>query len=127
MKDLNMVALVGRIVRDVETPQGSGPARFAIAVSCPRKQGETFVDEPSFIDCEYWHRSVLPFLTKGKQVSIAGTLKQDRWEKDGQKHSRLIVVAQDLQLLGSKEGAQEGKPAAAAGPSVDDFPDDIPF
>ena len=142
MRDTNIVALVGRLVRDVDLPQGNGPARFSIAVSDSKKQGETWVDDPSFFDVTYWHKSALPFLLKGKQVVVAGHLKQDRWEQDGQKRSKVVIVADDIQLLGGNAGqgeargpAEASRPVSAAsgtakpGPASldDDFTDDIPF
>lgn len=132
MKDLNHVDLIGRLTRDAEAPQGSGPARFAIAVNRPKKQGDGYIDEASFIDLEYWHKSALPYLVKGKQIAVSGEIRQDRWEKDGQKHSRIVVVANDIQLLGGREdsasrGEPQQGPAAAASSGGDEFTDDIPF
>jgi single-strand DNA-binding protein len=149
MKDLNQVALVGRLTRDAEAPQGSGPARFSIAVNRPKKQGDSYVDEASFIDCEYWHKSLLPYLVKGKQIAVQGELRQERWNdrESGAARSKLVVVAQDIQLLGSREeGHSEAQtstagkvPATAAASAApprgapaqaslgDEFTDDIPF
>jgi single-strand DNA-binding protein len=42
-------------------------------------------------------------------VLIEGRLKLDRWEKDGQKHSKLRVVGERLQMLGSRDGGGGGK------------------
>lgn len=95
-----------------------------------------------------------PYLTKGKMILIAGHLKQDRWEKDGQKFSRIKIEVEEVQLLGGNSsenpnssnggnGAQfsampqnqvtppQTAPAAPApDPSLfnnDDYPEDIPF
>ncbi|MBL8968254.1 MAG: single-stranded DNA-binding protein [Spirochaetaceae bacterium] len=149
MADLNSVSLVGRLTRDVEAPAGNGPARFSVAVNRRVKQGEQWTDEASFFDIEYWHKSILSYLTKGKQIAIRGELKQDRWQDrtTGENRSKIIIVAQDVQLLGGQ--AQEGQGGAQAASSAcgyqkpaagatagqggapagkpDDFTDDIPF
>ena len=54
------------------------------------------------------------YLVKGKQIAVVGHLKQDRWEKDGQKFSKVSIVAEEVQLLGGKgdgdQGGSQGKP-----------------
>jgi single-strand DNA-binding protein len=70
-------------------------------------------------------------------VLIEGRLKLDRWEKDGQKHSKLKVVGERLQMLGSREGGRGGRSTAAQSQDDDSeqyMPaggpppsDDIPF
>lgn len=47
--------------------------------------------------------SLKQYLVKGKSVAVEGILKQDRWEKDGQKHSRVRIIAESLQLLGGRD------------------------
>lgn len=72
MRDLNRVILIGRLTRDAEAPAGNGPTRLSIAVNRSRKDGDQYVDEASFIDLEYWHKSLTPYLTKGKQIAALG-------------------------------------------------------
>jgi single-strand DNA-binding protein len=63
-------------------------------------------------------------LTKGTQITVSGYLKQDRWEKDGQKQSRVQVVADMVQVPNvSKKDAD--KVAEAFGGEA--FPEDNPF
>lgn len=60
----------------------------------------------SFLDATLWGEQATklhPYLKKGKQVAIVGELKQRRWEKDGQKHSRVGISVRFLQLLDSRE------------------------
>jgi single-strand DNA-binding protein len=150
MTDLNTVTIIGRLTRDAEQPSAErAPLRFSIAVNRSKKQGDQFVDEANYFDIEYWHRSILPHLTKGKQVAITGELRQDRWtDKDGATRSKVVISARDIQLLGgSKSGhgeAQEGpgkessqggreRPAVPSGArgggnqEDDGFGDEIPF
>ena len=49
------------------------------------------------------------YMTKGKQVGVDGSLHQDRWEKDGQNMSRVVVNADNIQLLGG--GTEQSSPA----------------
>ena len=111
MTDLNDVILIGRITKDVGSDErsfsyiGNGTAKAiaSLAVNRSVKKGDSWEDEVSYIDCEIWGKTAENLkdkLVKGKQVCIHGYIKQDRWEKDGQKQSRLKVVAESVQLLG---------------------------
>lgn len=149
MTDVNSVNVIGRLTRDLGENDfgyvGTGTARanVSIAVNRSKKQGDEWVDEVSYFDITIWGKTaenLKPYLTKGKQ-------KQDRWEKDGQKHSRVSIVADVVQLLGGKSesnsdgGYQQSysqnqqsaftprnnAPAAPEEPSSEDFPEDIPF
>ena len=160
--DLNHVVLIGRITRDLGADErsfgyvGNGQARanVSIAVNRSHKSGEQYVEEANFFDVTIWGKTaenLKPYLTKGKQICVDGYLKQDRWEKDGQKFSKVSIVANNVQLLGGKSdggpvtgGASGGfQPRAAIpnqtpasmpgygsdlyGSSGSDFPEDIPF
>lgn len=132
MKDLNMCVFVGRLTRDAELKYTSGGAAivsFALAVNGSEKQGEKWVDRASFFDFAYFGKAaeaVHPYLTKGQQVSVVSSAKQDRWEKDGQKHSRVVFVAQNVQLVGGKRDArQDGGQVSPDQPAA--FQDDILF
>jgi single-strand DNA-binding protein len=112
--DINHVVLVGRLTRDAElkyTANGQAVCKFSIAVNRSRKNGDQWVDEASFFDVTLWGRqgeAVNQYLVKGKQVGIDGELRQDRWEQDGQKRSRVDIVANNLQLLGGGAGGGQG-------------------
>jgi len=143
MADINRVVLVGRLTRDAElkyTSAGQAVCKFSIAVNRRKKTGDQWVDEPNFFDVVLWGRqgeTLNQYLVKGKQVGIDGELRQDRWEQDGQNRSRVEIVANNLQLLGSGAGnssngggssfvnRQENAPAVDNG--SDGFTDDIPF
>ena len=111
--DLNHVVLIGRITRDLGADErsfgyvGNGQARanVSIAVNRSHKSGEQYVEEANFFDVTIWGKTaenLKPYLTKGKQICVDGYLKQDRWEKDGQKFSKVSIVANNVQLLGGK-------------------------
>ena len=153
MTDINNVTLIGRLTRDLGendfaySNSGTARANVSIAVNRAKKQGDEWVDEVSFFDVVIWGKTaenLKPYLTKGKQICVSGHLKQDRWEKDGQRHSRISVVADMVHLCGGKSdgsgnyqnggagGNQSFKPAsnannAAMGASGEEFQEDIPF
>jgi len=144
MADLSIAVLVGRLTRDSElkyTPSGAAVCHFSVATSSKKKKGEQWVEEASFWDIELWGKqgeSLNQYLVKGKQVAIEGSMRQDRWEQDGQSRMKVIINANSVQLLGSKSGSQSSStgtsdqgtkqgPAAKPGPASDDFSDDIPF
>ena len=60
-------------------------------------------------------------------MAVQGELRQDRWEKDGQKHSKIQVFVSSIQLLGG--GKREGSvaPTEAGGRPSEVYNDDIPF
>ncbi|MBQ1983496.1 MAG: single-stranded DNA-binding protein [Spirochaetaceae bacterium] len=111
MADLNHVTLIGRLTRDAElkyTPGGLAISSFSIAVNRRRKNGDQWVDEVSYFDINLYGKpaeSLKQYLTKGKQVAVDGELRQDRWEKDGQNHSRIYIAANNVQLLGGNSGS----------------------
>ncbi|MDY5932299.1 MAG: single-stranded DNA-binding protein [Candidatus Ornithospirochaeta sp.] len=111
--DLNVVALVGRLTRDSEmrySQNGGALVRFSIAVNRGKRNADgRWEDEPNFFDCVYFGKSaeaVNAYLTKGRQVSIQGELRQSRWESDGQSRSRVEIFVNSLSLLSS--GQQTG-------------------
>jgi len=141
MADMSVAIIVGRLTREAElkyTNSGQALLKFAVATSTRRKKGDQWIDEPSFWDVELWGKqgeSLNPYLNKGKLVAVEGSMRQDRWEKEGVQHMKVVVNANSVQLLGSNEQHQ-GQPAKTqevaqppkqGKPEPDDFSDDIPF
>lgn len=109
--DINKVVLVGRLTRDAEqsyTQSGFALLKFSIAVNRSRKQGDQWVEEANFFDVTVFGRqgeAIASYMTKGKQVGVEGQLRQDRWEaQDGTKRSKVTIDANNVQLLGSRDG-----------------------
>ena len=130
MADLNTISVCGRLTRDLDERAfgyvGSGTAKlnFSIAV------GDGYGDKKytNYFDVTVWGKpaeSLKNYLGKGKQVNICGRLRQDRWESNGEKKSKVYIVAENVQLLG---GGQSGstQPAQASNNGAD-FPEDIPY
>jgi single-strand DNA-binding protein len=153
--DINRVVLVGRLTRDAElryTASGQPVSNISLAINQRRKRDEQWVDEAHFFDAVVWGKtaeSLAPYLKKGKQIGVEGELRQNRWEQDGQKRSRVEIFTTNIQLLGSRNDGGSGSdfdppPRDASGPgdpggpggqssdaggipSADQFDDDIPF
>ena len=121
MASYNRVILVGNLTRDPELryiQSGMAVTDVGLAVNDRRKTatGE-WVEEVTFVDVTVWGRqaeTVSEYLTKGSPVLFEGRLKLDSWEKDGQKHSKLKVVCERMQMLGGR-GGQGGRRRTAAG------------
>jgi len=156
MASFNKVILMGNLTRDPElrsTSGGQSVCKFSLAVSrvYKGKDGEK-KEETSFIDIEAWNRQaevIAQYCTKGKPLMVEGRLKLDQWEdkQSGQKRSKLGVVLETFQFVGSRSDGEGGSAprqnyestsppnretapapaaaAAAAGP--EDIDEDVPF
>ena len=125
MASFNRVILLGNVTRDLElryTPSGLAVTDLGLAVNDKRKNaaGE-FVEEVTFVDVTLWGRTAevaSEYLSKGSPVLIEGRLKLDSWEaNDGQKRSKLKVVGEKMQLLGSRGGGGAGGGGGSGGGS----------
>jgi single-strand DNA-binding protein len=111
MASFNRVILLGNITRDIEVrylQSGMAVADIGLAVNDRRKgQNGEWIEEVTFVDVTMWGRTAEvagEYLGKGSPVLIEGRLKLDTWEKDGQKRSKLHVVCERMQMVGSKSG-----------------------
>lgn len=116
MASFNRVILVGNMTRDPELryiASGTAVSDIGLAVNDRVKKGDQWVEETTFVDVTLWGRTAEianEYLSKGSPVLIEGRLKLDRWEKEGQKHSKLKVIGERLQMLGGRgEGGQGGR------------------
>jgi single-strand DNA-binding protein len=151
MASFNKVILLGNLTRDPEvryTPKGSAVADLGIAVNrqYTLENGEKR-EEVTFVDVTFWGRTAEvagEYLKKGRSVFVEGRLQLDTWDdkQSGQKRSKLKVIGETMQMLGSPRsggaanGGDEGdragragKPSAppkAAAPAEADE-DEIPF
>ncbi len=150
MASFNKVILVGNLTRDPElryTPKGTAIAKIGLAVNrvWTNEAGEK-KEEVTFVDVDVFGRTaenVGQYMRKGRPILVEGRLRLDQWDdkQTGQKRSRLGVVAETVQFLGSPAGAEGGAPTAsrvarpaasapAAEPVEGDGPpesDDVPF
>lgn len=142
--DINRVTLVGRLTRDPELrhlPSGSPVLQLGLAVN-GRQKDETgnWVDKPNFFDVKIFGNQaemLSQHLAKGRRVGIDGRLDWSSWEKDGQKRSKVEVVAFQVQFLDSRGDGEQGQyiPTSDVAADQSDFArsgaastdDDIPF
>jgi single-strand DNA-binding protein len=164
MANLNSVHLMGNLTRDPEvryTPKGTAVCDISLAINRtlpPEQEGGERREETTYVDVTLWGKTAEnagKYLAKGRSVFVDGRLALETWDdkQTGQKRSRLKVVAESLQFLGSKptgqgqaEASTEAKPETkqannkrqapapaaqkskpARDPDLDAEPDDIPF
>ena len=112
MASYNRVVLVGNMTRDVELrtiQSGKSVAEIGLAVNerRPDPNGSGWIEEANFFDVTVWGRNaevLRDYTRKGSSILVEGRLKQDTWEQDGQKRSKVKVVADRVLLLGSRGG-----------------------
>ena len=117
MASVNKVMLIGNLTRDPEvryTPKGSAVADVGLAINryFTMENGEKR-EETTFVDVVLWGRQAelaQQYLSKGRPVYIEGRLQLDSWEdkNTGQKRSKLRVVGENMQFLGSPKDSGGG-------------------
>ncbi len=117
MASFNKVILLGNLTRDPEvryTPKGSAVCDLGLAVNRQYSldNGEKR-EEVTYVDVVLWARLAEiagEYLKKGRPVFIEGRLQLDSWDdkQSGQKRSKLRVVGETMQLLGSRPSAATG-------------------
>lgn len=142
--DLNQCNFIGRLGADPETrymPSGEPICSFRIAVGWKTKdkEGAEWVSITAFSKLA---EICGQYLKKGSQVFVSGRMKTDEYEKDGVKRYTTKIVADRMQMLGSRGDSQgssgyapQSAPPAQRTPqpqrqqsaSFDDLEDDIPF
>lgn len=155
MASVNKVILLGNLGRDPETrysPDGAAITNVSIATSRKYKDSSGQLQEET-----EWHRVVFfgrlaeiagEYLRKGRPVYVEGRLKTRKWtDKEGNDKYSTEIVAESMQLLGSREGGGGGADADEAGgrgaqregggraaggakqqaPNIAEMDDDIPF
>src|SRR4030095_14779295 len=110
MANFNKVMLMGNLTRDPEvryTTKGTAVAEIGLAVNrIYSSENNEKREETTFVDVTLWGRTAEvagEYLKKGRPVFIEGRLQLDSWEdkQSGQKRSKLRVVAEGMQLIGS--------------------------
>ncbi len=149
-RGVNKVILVGNLGKDPEVrfaPSGSAMANITVATTESWKDKQTGEKQEK----TEWHRVVFfnrlaeivgEYLKKGSQVYIEGRIQTRKWQgKDGQDRYTTEIVANEMQMLGSRSGggdtawnapqdsapAQQAAAPEASTPPSDDFDDDVPF
>src|SRR5581483_5368791 len=155
-RSVNQVILMGNLTRDPDLrqiPSGQSVCSFSLALNRAYKgQNGEWQEATDYIDVVAWGplaERVSQYVTKGRRVLVQGRLQSRSWEQEGQKRSKVEVLANDVTFLDSRGGgdnaadvtpepAAEDKPKASKNPKKDDVViedigdepinlDDIPF
>jgi single-strand DNA-binding protein len=112
-RSVNKVILIGRLGKDAEskfTPSGTSVSTFSIATSWRQKDQQTgeWKEHTDWHNIVLWRaENVAPYLLKGTQVYIDGRLQTRNYEnKEGKKVYVTEVVANELILLGGRQGGE---------------------
>lgn len=104
MSDLNMTIVSGRLTRDPElrhTASGQAVTQFTMASNRIWKNTAGKQEETIFIDVVVWGKqaeTVSNILRKGRYAMVTGRLKQDNWEHEGQRRSKIVINADKVDL-----------------------------
>jgi single-strand DNA-binding protein len=149
-RSFNQVILMGNLTRDPElrtTPNGQSVCSFSLALNRSYKGADgNWQEATDYVDVVAWGplgERVAQYLNKGRPCLVNGRLQSRSWEQEGQKRSKVEVVANDVTFLGGRGEGDGGAPAPAASASkpskkeddvviedIGDEPinlDDIPF
>lgn len=155
MANVNQVNLIGRLTRDPELryiQSGTAVTEISIAINKEwfDKATNAKKKKVTFVDVTCWAKTaeaVCQYMSKGREIFISGELELDQWETpDGDKRSKLKVVAAFVQFLGGKDkdggGGQrdqgrpepseagrpgQGRPAPSTDWDADAVEEDVPF
>lgn len=148
-RGINKVILIGNLGGDPELknlPSGNAVVNFSVATSESWKDKQT----GAHVEKTEWHRIVMynrlaevagEYLKKGSKVYLEGRLQTRKWQsEDGMEHYTTEIVANQMQMLDSRPGAdqdathaqpqsapQQSAPQQQPDSSLDDWDDDIPF
>jgi single-strand DNA-binding protein len=136
---MNVFIASGNLGKDLDlrvTPNGKSVGSFPL----PVKQGYGEYEKVSWVDCKLLGDradKLAPYLLKGKPVTVQGEFVLETWEKGGIKHSKPVVIVNNLDMHNSGESGANRSPGRrgdqpelahkASTPTIDAFDDDIPF
>ena len=108
-RSFNQVVIMGNLTRDPDLrqiPSGQSVCSFSLALNRSFKDKEgNWQEATDYVDVVAWAalgERVAQYVTKGRPVLVSGRLQSRQWEQDGQKRSKLEVVATDVTFLGGR-------------------------
>ena len=144
--NINRVVLTGNLTRDPELrTTGGGTPVCSLRIACNTRRRDAsgeWVDKPNYFDVTVWGaqgENCATYLQKGRPVALDGRLEWREWQdQQGNKRQAVDIIADSVQFLGSRDGAENGggrfggsdvptdtgdfEPVAAGGDSDDDIP-----
>ena len=114
-RSFNQVILMGNLTRDPElrqTPNGQNVCSFSLALNRSYKGADgNWQEATDYVDVVAWGplgERIAQYLSKGRPCLVNGRLQSRSWEQEGQKRSKIEVVAQDVTFLGGTGGSDNG-------------------
>ncbi|CAN5617377.1 single-stranded DNA-binding protein [soil metagenome] len=124
-RSVNQVFLMGNLTRDPELrqiPSGQSVVSFSLALNRSYKdQSGEWKEATDYIDCVAWAQlaeRIAQYLSKGRRCLVQGRLQYRSWEQDGQKRSKVEVIANDVTFLDA--------PTGGSGQQADNQKDEVP-
>ena len=138
-RSINQVILMGNLTRDPDlrqTPNGQSVCSFSLALNRSYKdQNDEWKEVTDFVDIVAWAglgERVAQYLSKGRRCLVQGRLQSRSWEQDGQKRSKVEVLANDVTFLdgGNRSGdnsdySQESKSQSSKSAKSSTKKDDV--
>lgn len=128
-RSLNQVILMGNLTRDPElrqTPSGQQVCSFSLALNRSYKdQNGDWQEATDYIDVVAWGplgERVAQYLSKGRRALVQGRLQSRSWEQEGQKRSKVEVLASDVTFLDSRGESGENHGNNGGGASANSTP-----
>jgi single-strand DNA-binding protein len=133
-RSLNQVFLMGNLTRDPElrqTPTGQNVTSFSLALNrAYRDSSGEWQEATDYIDIVCWGplaERVAQYLSKGRRCLVQGRLQSRSWEQDGNKRSKVEVLANDVTFLDGRGGGEDsGYSPSDSGPAEASAPSDSP-
>lgn len=124
-RSINQVILMGNLTRDPElrqTPNGQSVVSFSLALNRAYKdKNDEWQEATDYIDIVAWAglaERVAQYLTKGRRCLVVGRMQSRSWEQDGQKRSKVEVLANDVTFLDSRGGGDGDNSGGYSNPSA---------
>jgi single-strand DNA-binding protein len=124
-RSLNQVTLMGNLTRDPElrqTPTGQNVTSFSLALNRSYKDASgEWQEVTDYIDIVCWGplaERVAQYMSKGRRCLVQGRLQSRSWEQDGQKRSKVEVLANDVTFLDSRGGGDSENAGNDGGPAA---------
>jgi single-strand DNA-binding protein len=115
-RSLNQVTLMGNLTRDPElrqTPTGQQVCSFSLALNRSYKAADgEWQEATDYIDVVAWGplgERVAQYLAKGRRCLVQGRLQSRSWEQEGQKRSKVEVLASDVTFLDGRSDGEGGE------------------
>lgn len=137
MNGFSSVTVLGTLGRDAEQREFNGKKvttlRLVVSDSWKDSQGNK-QEKAAWITAKTWNKLpdfILQGLSKGAQVVVHGSLEEESWEKDGQKHSQLVIAARSVEVpnaprRGGEQRTRDGSGSVQYGQRIDND-DQTPF